>query len=183
VGPRIKSTDKEFGYEARYGVQHTGYLSDHRVLGTVVLPTTVELEAATAAGRIHFGAPAISLEDAMHHQAMTFADRENRTVRILLTPLTSERASFRLVSAAADNPAVWHTHMTGTLRKSGAPGASAFSAQQVQARCVAGDVGTLYDRLSKLGLEYGPSFNRMPSVAIKVAGATALPFHCDATGL
>jgi acyl transferase domain-containing protein/surfactin synthase thioesterase subunit/acyl carrier protein len=158
VGARVECSTKEIGYEARYGVPHIGYLSDHRVLGTVVLPTTVEIEAATAAGRMHFGTPRISLDDAMHHQAMTFADDEDRTVRILLTPLTPERASFRLVSVAADNPAEWHTHMTGTLRKAEAPGASAFSAQQVQARCAPGDVGALYDRLSRLGLEYGPGF-------------------------
>ena len=135
MGAADKFRTKEIGYEARYGVPHTGYLSDHRVLGTVVLPTTVEIEAATAAGRMHFGTPRISLDDAMHHQAMTFADGEDRTVRILLTPLQPERASFRLVSAAADDPAVWHTHMTGMLRKSEAPTRSAFSAQQVQARC------------------------------------------------
>ena len=41
--------------------------------------------------------------------------------RILVTPLQSERASFSLVSAAPEDPAVWHTHMTGTLRKSEGP--------------------------------------------------------------
>src|SRR5215470_11632443 len=115
---------------------------------------------------MHFGTPRISLEDAMHHQAMTFADGEDRTVRILLTPLTLDRTSFRLVSAAAVNPAVWHTHMTGTLRKSGAPGMSTFSAQQVQARCAPGDVGALYDRLSRLGLEYGPGFRAVCDVHV-----------------
>src|SRR5262249_35772472 len=80
VGAHIESTPKEIRYQARYGVQHTGFLSDHRVLGTVVLPTTIELEAATAAGRMHFGTPMISLDDAMHHQAMTFANGEDRTV-------------------------------------------------------------------------------------------------------
>ena len=166
VGARVEYSTKEIGYEARYGVPHIGYLSDHRVLGTVVLPTTVEIEAVTAAGRMHFGTPRISLDDATHHKAMTFADDEDRTVRILLTPLAPDRASFRLISVAADNPSVWHTHMTGKLRKAEAPGASAFSAQQVQARCAPGDAGALYDRLSRLGLEYGPGFRGVCEVHV-----------------
>ena len=40
-----------------YGVQHAAYFSDHKVVGTVVLPTTAELEAATVVGRMHFGTP------------------------------------------------------------------------------------------------------------------------------
>jgi len=165
VGARFTSSAKEMGYEARYGVQHTAYLSDHRVLETVVLPTTIELEAATAAGRMHFGTPQISLDDVMYHQAMTFADGQDRTVRILLTPLTPERASLKLISAAAGNPAVWHTHMTGTLRKSAAPSTSAFSREEVQARCretVA--VDDLYQRLAAVGLEYGPGFRSVRKV-------------------
>ena len=159
VGARINSTPKEVRYEARYGVQHTGYFSDHRVLGTVVLPTTAELEAATVVGRMHFGTPRVSFDNAMHHQAMSFANGEDRTVRVLVTPLKSDRASFRLVSAATEDSEVWHTHMTGTLRKSEVPSGSTFSTKEVQARCQQTlPVADLYDRLDKLGLEYGPSF-------------------------
>ena len=159
VGARINSTPKEVRYEAHYGVQHTGYFADHRVLGTVVLPTTAELEAATVVGRMHFGTPRVSFDNAMHHQAMSFTNGEDRTVRVLVTPLKSDRASFRLVSAATEDSEVWHTHMTGTLRKSEVPSGSTFSTKDVQARCQQTlTVADLYDRLDKLGLEYGPSF-------------------------
>lgn len=159
VGARINSTPKEVRYEAHYGVQHTGYFADHRVLGTVVLPTTAELEAATVVGRMHFGTPRVSFDNAMHHQAMSFTNGEDRTVRVLVTPLKSDRASFRLVSAATEDSEVWHTHMTGTLRKSDVPSGSTFSTKDVQARCQQTlTVADLYDRLDKLGLEYGPSF-------------------------
>src|SRR5262249_44461060 len=40
VGTRLISTGKDVLYEARYGVRHSGYFADHRVAGTVVLPTT-----------------------------------------------------------------------------------------------------------------------------------------------
>lgn len=160
VGARIKSTAKEVRYETRYAVRHASYLSDHRVLGSVVLPTTAELEAATVVGRMHFGTPRVSFDQAMHHQAMSFSNGEERIVRMLLTPLKSERASFKLVSAATEDAEVWHTHMTGTLRISEDPPRwPNFLAEEVRARCQQTlPVGDFYDRLNRLGLEYGPSF-------------------------
>ena len=158
VGARINSTHNEVRYEARYGVRHIGYFSDHRILGSIVLPTTAELEAATVVGRMHFGTPRVSFDNAMHHQAMSFANGEDRTVRVSVTPLKSDRANFTLVSAAAEDSEVWHTHMTGTLRKSEVRG-SPFSTKDVQTRCQQTlPVADLYDRLDKLGLEYGPNF-------------------------
>jgi acyl transferase domain-containing protein/surfactin synthase thioesterase subunit/aryl carrier-like protein len=159
VGTRTNSTAKEVCYEVRYGVHHAGYLSDHRVAGAIVLPTTAELEAATAVGRMQFGTSRVSFDDAMHHKAMSFTNGEDRIVRVLVTPLKSDRAGFRLVSAAAEDPDVWHTHMTGTLRKSDVPSRPAFSTNQVRARCQQTlPVADFYDRLGGLGLEYGPSF-------------------------
>ena len=159
VGERIKSTPEETCYEVRYGVRQAAYLSDHRVAGTVVLPTTVELEAATAVGRMHFGTARISLDSAMHHQAMAFGDGEERIVRISLSPLKSDKASFRLESASAQEPARWQTHMTGTLRMSEGPPQPTVSIRQVRARCGRTlPVADLYGQLAGLGLEYGPSF-------------------------
>ncbi len=159
VGTRVNSTSEEVCYETRYGVQHAGFLSDHKVAGTVVLPTAAELEVATVAGRMHFGSPRVRFENAMHHQAMSFVNGEDRTVRVIVTPQKSDRAGFKLVSADVRESKRWHTHMTGTLRKSEAPTASAFSTEKVRARCLQTvSAADFYERLDKLGLEYGPSF-------------------------
>ncbi|MBO0718008.1 MAG: polyketide synthase dehydratase domain-containing protein, partial [Rhizobiales bacterium] len=159
LGTRANSISNEVRYETRYGVQHTAYLSDHRVRETVVLPTTAELEAATILGRMHFGTPRLSFDDAVHHKAMPFTDGEDRLVRLSVTPLQSDRARFSLVSADSANSEVWHTHMTGTLRRSEAPSASDFSLQAVRARCQqTRSASDLYDALKQRGLEYGPSF-------------------------
>ena len=165
VGTRLNSGPKEVRYEARYGVRHTGYFSDHRVAGIIVLPTTAELEAATAVGRMHFGTSQVSFDNAMHHQAMSFANGEDRTVRVLVTPLKTDRASLKLVSADAEDAKVWHTHMTGTLRKAEVPPWPAFSTKQVRSRCRQTlPVADFYDQLDRLGLEYGPSFRGVREV-------------------
>jgi acyl transferase domain-containing protein len=159
VGTRINSDTDDIRYEARYGEQHAGYFSDHRVAGTVVLPTTAELEAATVAGRMHFGTQSVSFDNALHHRAMLFANGEDRIVRTVVTPLKSDRASFALISAPSEDSESWITHMTGTLRKADVPVSSTFSISNIRARCrqtVA--IDDLYDRLDENGLEYGPSF-------------------------
>jgi acyl transferase domain-containing protein/surfactin synthase thioesterase subunit/acyl carrier protein len=161
LGKLINSTTKELSYEARYGVQHAGYFSDHRVEGAVVLPTAAELEAATAVGRLHFGTPRVSFDSAMHHQAMSFANGEDRLVRVSVTPMKFDRASFTLASTAAEGSENWQTHMTGTLRRADVP----FSAQEVRARCQQTlSVANLYERMGKLGLDYGPHFRGIREV-------------------
>ena len=80
-------------------------------------------------------------------------------VRVIVTPQKSDRAGFELVSADTREPKRWHTHMTGTLRKSEAPIASAFSVNKIRTRCLQTmSAVEFYERLDKLGLEYGPSF-------------------------
>ena len=159
LGARIDSAAKEICYETRYGVRHVGFLSDHRIAGSIVLPTTAELEVATVVGRTQFGSAQISFERAMHHQAMSFANGEDRTVRVLVTPQKSDRASFKLLSADTTDSRFWQTHMTGTLRKSEAPCASVFSTKEILVRCQRKiQTNELYERLGNLGLEYGPCF-------------------------
>ena len=131
VGALVERSAKEARYEARYGSEHINYFSDHRVSGTVVLPTAAELEAATVLGRMHFGTHQVSFDNAMHHQAMSFSNSEERIVRLVVTPLRSDRANFRLLSAGRGDADVWQTHMTGVLRKSGA---QAFASLFVERR-------------------------------------------------
>lgn len=159
VGMRIKSMGNDVRHETRYGVQQTAYLSDHRVRGTVVLPTTAALEAATILGRMHFGTPRLSFENVLHHKAMPFLAGQDRVVRLVLTPLQLDTARFSLVSADSEASEVWHTHMTGTLRRSEPPSAGDLSLNEVRGRCQqTWSVSELYDALAQHGLEYGPSF-------------------------
>ena len=159
VGTLVEGSAKEARYEARYGTEHINYFSDHRISGTVVLPTTAELEAATVLGRMHFGTHQVSFENAMHHRAMSFSNSEERIVRLVVTPLRSDKANFRLLSAGRGDADVWQTHMTGILRRSQAQAPPAFSLRDVQTRCQRTiPIADFYDRLHRLGLEYGPSF-------------------------
>ena len=150
VGALVERSAKEARYEARYGSEHINYFSDHRISGTVVLPTAAGLEAATVLGRMHFGTHQVSFDNAMHHRAMSFSNSEERIVRLVVTPLRSDKANFRLLSAARGDADVWQTHMTGILRKSGAQPSPAFSLRDVQTRCQRTiPIDDFYDRLNE----------------------------------
>ncbi len=126
-------------YEVRYGARRLGYLADHSLMGTMVLPTTAELEAATAAGRRHFGTSRIVFADALHHRPVVLADGEDVAVQLRLRPLGADAARFEVLSAEPGQgdgtSRGWRTHMTGTLRKSARPRWPEFSARRVVARC------------------------------------------------
>ena len=184
VGTLVEGSAKEARYEARYGTEHINYFSDHRISGTVVLPTTAELEAATVLGRMHFGTHQVSFENAMHHRAMSFSNSEERIVRLVVTPLRSDKANFRLLSAGRGDADVWQTHMTGILRRSQAQAPAAFSLRDVQTRCQRTiPIADFYDRLHGLGLEYGPSFRGVRELYIgerEVLAKVQLPQHLAA---
>ncbi|MET0707116.1 MAG: SDR family NAD(P)-dependent oxidoreductase, partial [Tardiphaga sp.] len=165
IGRRFDSGSDGLRFEARYGIRHIPYLSDHRVSGTVVLPTTVELEAATAAGRIYFGTSRISFDGAMHHQAISLADGEERLVRLSVDPLSNGKASLKIASASTQHADVWNIHMTGTIRKSELPPSSTFTMRDVRTRCrQTMPSAALYELLAKGGLEYGPCFRGVREV-------------------
>jgi acyl transferase domain-containing protein/surfactin synthase thioesterase subunit/acyl carrier protein len=159
AGAQISSQGNDIIYDARYSLRELGYLSDHRVFGQVFLPTAAELEAITVIGRRHFGTRDVAFEQVMHHQAMTLAEDHDRLVRVLLTPLKSDRLSVKLVSASEDEQDRWIDHMTGILCARQAAPEAALSVQQLLQRCptqLPGD--EVYARLAGFGLEYGPSF-------------------------
>ena len=159
VGGPIYSNANEVRYEARYGLEHATYFSDHKIFGSVILPTSAELELAIAIGRMQFGTSQIRLDDAMHHQPISLGSNKDLPLQLIVSRLKTDRATFTLATASAETPGVLHTHLTGTLRRSEAPAPSNLPIARVRARCqtkVA--VSELYDRLRTLGLDYGPGF-------------------------
>jgi acyl transferase domain-containing protein/surfactin synthase thioesterase subunit/acyl carrier protein len=159
VGGPIYSNANEVRYEARYGLEHATYFSDHKIFGSVILPTSAELELAIAIGRMQFGTSQIRLDDAMHHQPISLGSNKDLPLQLIVSRLKTDRATFTLATASAETPGVLHTHLTGTLRRSEVPAPSNLPIARVRARCqtkVA--VSELYDRLRTLGLDYGPGF-------------------------
>ena len=160
LGTRVESTTKGARYRAQYGVQHLEYFSDHKIAGTVVMPTTAVLEAATKAGRELLRTSRISLESVLHHEPMPLGNGENRLVEVQVVSHMPGAATFQLSSSTTENEEDWRTHVTGTLRtQTEQPSWPDFESNPIKARCqqtVA--IDQLYHWLDGLGLGYGPGF-------------------------
>lgn len=184
LGPPEKTDAGALRFETRCSLKNTGYLNDHRVTGTIVLPTTLELELAMAAGRHYFGSEQVAIEDVMHHQAMLLPDTSERLLQISVEPRLNDRASFEVSSKSATEHDPWSLLMTGNVSRAVPQAASRFSVEQVKANCrqSALSVAQLYDKLHTLGLEYGPDFRGITQIHMgqqEILTKVRLPETCD----
>ncbi|WP_329171715.1 SDR family NAD(P)-dependent oxidoreductase [Streptomyces sp. NBC_01477] len=134
-----------------------GYLADHQVGGSPVLPGALVLDAALAAARDHLGGPA-ALAD-VHFTRLTVVpeNAEDTTVQLVLVPETADAGSLRLFTrAAADDE--WAEAARGAFRR-GAPEGGGEPLSAVRDRCAApADAEGHYAALHRAGLAYGPAF-------------------------
>jgi NADPH:quinone reductase-like Zn-dependent oxidoreductase/3-oxoacyl-(acyl-carrier-protein) synthase/SAM-dependent methyltransferase/acyl carrier protein len=129
-------------------------LRDHRVGGSVVVPGTRFIEMAFAAR-----SDATIENVAITRPLILDAPRVIQTV----VDATSFRILSRAVGATAEQP--WTLHATGAFGSAPGP-ASTESLHEIQMRCARPvDIDRFYDGLAKQGLEYGPAFRRITSLA------------------
>jgi surfactin synthase thioesterase subunit/NAD(P)-dependent dehydrogenase (short-subunit alcohol dehydrogenase family)/acyl carrier protein len=179
LGVCVRSDGDATEFECRYGVDQLPYLRDHRVYGRPVLPTAVGLEAATAAGRVHFGAAAVQVEEFVYHEPL-IVNQGGQHVRLVLRRDGAGRAGFRLFGKDAGANAAWRTHMSGMLVRVMDPGAAAgetaerFVPDATRAAC--GSTmrpDDYYAAVSRMGLEYGPSFRGVAELGYGAASVVA----------
>jgi surfactin synthase thioesterase subunit/acyl transferase domain-containing protein len=143
-------------FETTWSLDRLPYLRDHRVGGTVVLPTALAVEAALAAGRALFADSALAIEGLVHHEMLRFAAEGAHRVRMALMSIAKDRANFSLASLAEN--ATWRTHITGVVTAAAEADEPAEEAG-IASRCrrvVAPE--RFYASLRSAGLDYGPAF-------------------------
>ena len=162
LGQRLSSALKEIQFEAHLHADSPSFLTDHRVYGTVVVPSTAYVEMALAAASAAFGPGNHFLEEIAIHQALILPDAspDATVVQLILTPEGAEKAAFKVVSLTEkDN---WKVHATGNIRLRQADREhilDSTSLSAAQARCQEEiDANAFYVRARELGLQYGPCF-------------------------
>jgi acyl transferase domain-containing protein/surfactin synthase thioesterase subunit/acyl carrier protein len=179
LGVCVRSDGDAIEFESQYGVEQLPYLRDHRVYGRPVLPTAVGLEAAIAAGRAHFGDAAVQVEEFVYHEPL-IVNHGGQHVRLVLRVDGAERAAFRLLGKGAGANAAWRTHMSGMLVRVRDAGAAAgetaerFVPDATRAVC-ASEIrpDDYYAAVSRIGLEYGPSFRGVAELRYGQASVVA----------
>lgn len=144
-------------WQTDVGIETLPFLSEHRVLGRVVLPAAGYLEMALTAAAEAFGSGARTLEHIAFKEALFLPDEGSQTVQTITTVEMTGRAAFQISSRSGPT---WTTHATGAIRLGEAispivPG----TLDRLRAQCSeAIDPADIYHNLQARGLEYGPSF-------------------------
>jgi phthiocerol/phenolphthiocerol synthesis type-I polyketide synthase C len=177
--------DRTAVWESVMGATRPGYLADHAVQGRVLFPAAGYIEAGLAAGAETFPGRAILLADLEFQEALELkAEAETRVQLVVVRELPGE-ATFRVASLAGEAPSGHAVHARGTIRalpaaaEPGPPAPAPLA--RLRERCGTElDAGAFYGLLRRKGLEYGPAFRRIVSVArgdgevvAKVAAAPA----------
>ncbi|MFC1975071.1 type I polyketide synthase [Chloroflexota bacterium] len=168
LGKRLRSPAmQEIVFESQVSQEIQGYITDHRVFGTVVLPAAAYLEMAIAAAEETYGQGNYALEDVVIQEALIIPENEIRTVQLILTPQESDTASFKIFSVSEDekhsNHSTWTIHVTGKLRTGQTASISVTpelaSPEALQERCNEQMSGTsYYQKLRDNGFQFGPNF-------------------------
>ena len=167
TGARLRSPLPEIQFETSYGLERIPYLTDHRIYGMPVLPTTVGLTALQEAARRQFGSETIEVANLQYREAMVLPEDGARTVQTILVPVNETTAEFRFVSAAPDADEPWRTHMVGLVRTADEnPTTTAdLALDRLRERCTeAIPSDRYYATLRTFGLEYGPAFRGIASL-------------------
>jgi thioester reductase-like protein len=159
-------------------LRRLSYLGDHVVDGHVVFPASGYVELVLALARQVLGAQRCVIEEVELHQVLAFAQPERPPlVEISWDPATFV---FQIQSRADPRSESWVRHCSGKLRPSEVAAPSldlAFGLGPLAAETPidAGDevdVTTFYQRLARIGLEFGPSFRGMRGA--RAAGGRAV---------
>ena len=140
------------------------WLEDHRVGGAQVLPGAVYVGAALCAARnLYGGTDVVSVADVKFEKAMYWSTNERRTLHI---SIDQGSHCFEVASRVLDDDnARWERHCSGRLQFSRGTTSGIESLSSIKERCIRKEDGaTCYDRLRRIGLEYGPCFQGIKSV-------------------
>ncbi|MET8295958.1 type I polyketide synthase [Streptomyces sp. NPDC005180] len=151
----------------RWSLRTHGWLADHAVFGSAVVPATAYLDLALAAGE-YTGCPAVgelSLE-------VPLVLPEEGEVQVRVVVGTADGAGHRAVDVyarpAGDDTGGWTRHAMGSLTPGTAPGTPPVPAGPLAVWPPAGaerlPFDGLYDSLADRGFDYGPAFRGLREV-------------------
>ncbi|MBE9170244.1 type I polyketide synthase [Pleurocapsales cyanobacterium LEGE 06147] len=177
LGQRLHSALKEIQFETQISQEVLAFLKDHNIYQTPIVPATVYLEMALAAGKTVFQSDNLVLEEVAIEQFLALPEAQSKTLQLILTPENSKTYSFKIFSLNLDeenSESSWTSHASGKVlvndRLSEPPQTDLVA---LQAQCTeAVSVESYYQQFQERGMEYGPSFQaitqlwKQPSTAL-----------------
>ena len=153
--------------QSTLGADQPGFVRDHRILGSVVLPATAYLEMAISGASRMFGGEAQAIQDLLIREPMPLGEGECRLVQTIIERLDPDRAAVRIFSvdpSLASERSAWRLHASATVLQRAAPEDSeectdktlAERHARVDSAAIPGR--ELYAQLDAVGAQFGPAF-------------------------
>jgi acyl transferase domain-containing protein/acyl carrier protein len=145
------------------GPRLQGYLADHVVYDTIVVPGAFYLSILLAIAAHHHPDQDIELSEVQFHRALTFEDPEGLVIlNVYLSPPAEDGS--RDASLAVQQHGLWTTHATATLGAATEP-ISGYAPAELQALDLQPTGLSLLDRLSGQHVQWGPRWRWLANVA------------------
>ncbi|MBE9045186.1 type I polyketide synthase [Pleurocapsales cyanobacterium LEGE 10410] len=160
LGQRLPSALKEIQFVTQISRDTPGFLQDHQIYQTAIVPATAYLEMALAAGKTVFQTDNLVLEEVVIQQALPLAEGRDQTVQLILSP--EETAySFQVFSLDPEsaNPESWIAHASGKVSVGEDGDTPQADLATIQAEYIEPvSIKKYYQQFQSRGMEYGSSF-------------------------
>ena len=155
LGRRIRTPDAR--WEVSLGDHRLGYLRDHIIQGTCLLPAAAYVEMGLAVSRRVLGHAAPAVQNVEFKRAL-FLGSEPAVVQIAAD---EDSRRFDIQSAPPDPDSPWTLHGAGSLA-GGVAREESVDLHDLEARCPrAIERADLYEQLAERGYDYGPAFQAL----------------------
>jgi malonyl CoA-acyl carrier protein transacylase/NAD(P)-dependent dehydrogenase (short-subunit alcohol dehydrogenase family)/acyl carrier protein len=154
-----------FVFEARW--RASGFLRDHRVFDTVIVPAPLLIEMALSAASEVFSEPSAAVRDLMLHRPLILAEERERVVHVVFDSPSDSCAEFKIHSAdiIVGCEPDWTLHATGRIplrSEKKVPGSAIserFDESALRDRLSETlSAGDFYGFFEKRGVRLGPAF-------------------------
>ncbi|MFT3864054.1 MAG: type I polyketide synthase [Solirubrobacterales bacterium] len=156
LGAAVELPDGGLLLSGRISLAAHPWLADHAVAGTVLLPGTAFVELALGAGR-QVGAETVA-ELTIVAPLVLPGEGAVALQVALAAPAEDGTRAVEIRSRPEEDEGVWTTHATGNLDVSSATPLPHREGEWPPVGAEPLDTEDLYDRLTDVGLEYGPAF-------------------------
>ncbi len=175
LGERQTMPGAAVHFSTEVSLEDIPFLADHRVLGSVLMPGAAFMEMALAAGR---QVRAEVVQRFAIELPLALGPAETYALHTAVAPEADGTWSVVISSARVqlESTLQWRVHARCALGASSAAAAawSVHEARHEHGRSDAVDVAAYYDDLRIAGLEYGPTFRSLRTLAVAADAATGV---------
>ncbi|MBV8969557.1 MAG: polyketide synthase dehydratase domain-containing protein, partial [Verrucomicrobia bacterium] len=171
-GRRLHSPGiRGFIFETVVDANTTGFLNDHCVFGSVIVPAPLMIEMVLSAGGEAFSSNSLAVADLALQQPLFLSAGRQRIVQLVLDPPADSTVEFKIHSAEigeAGEP-VWTLHASGRLEllsgKQRSKGLNRLEFDSLWSRCTQSFSGDdIYGLFGRKGVHFGPAFRAVQQI-------------------